>query len=81
MSYARFIFLDSLGVLVSVPTSIWVSYLFFRKIGFEPESVAKNVSRYNHYILAGVAIAIVAWIVWRRLRRRERDAASASGSP
>jgi membrane protein DedA with SNARE-associated domain len=85
MSYVRFLVIDSLGVVLSVPTSIWVAHAFFAKFGNELEGAAKAVSEFNHIVLAAVAVLVIAVVVRKRLKkRRERAEAvpeAAIGSP
>ncbi len=76
MSYTRFLVLDSLGVLVSVPTSIWVAMLFFKKFGEEIEGAAKAVSEFNHVVLAGVVVVVIAVLIRKRVKRRRAAAAA-----
>lgn len=70
MSFTRFLVIDSLGVLLSVPTSIWLAKLVFDKIGDQIDEAQKSVSRFNHYLLAGAVVLVVGIIVWRRIRKR-----------
>lgn len=70
MSYTRFLLLDGLGVLVSVPTSIWVAELVFRKLG-DLQRVQEKVSEFNHLLLAAVAVGVVGYLLWRRWRKRK----------
>lgn len=82
MSYVRFLVLDSLGVLVSVPTSIWVAHLFFEKFGEELGGAMAAVSEFNHIVLVGVAALVLGVFVWRRIRRKRVQAATeAVGTP
>lgn len=81
MSYTRFILLDGLGVLVSVPTSIWVARVFFEKFGEHIEGAAKAVSEFNHVVLAGVAAIVLGVVVWKRLRRRRAAGTPPAGPP
>ena len=74
MSYTRFLALDGLGVLVSVPTSIWVARLFFQEFGEHLEGAAKRVSEFNHLVLGGVAVLVLGFLAWRWIRRRRRAA-------
>ncbi len=70
MSYTRFLIIDGLGVLLSVPTSIWLAKLVFDKIGDQIEEAQKSVSRFNHYLLIGAILLVIGIFVWRRIRRR-----------
>jgi len=67
MSFLRFLILDGLGVLVSVPVSIYLGRLFAEKI----EDLEKQVSNF-HQLLGFVVVSIVL-IVWVRARGRKRD--------
>lgn len=75
MSFGRFMLLDSLGVLISVPTSIWLGKLF-------GESVEMLQKRFDqlHLVLAFLVVSILlivagrAWIV--RREKRSKDEAS-----
>jgi membrane protein DedA with SNARE-associated domain len=73
MSYLRFLTIDVIGVALSVPTSIWVSWKVFKKIGFDPDVASKEVSEFNHVVWAGVALLLVGAFLWRRIRRRSRQ--------
>jgi membrane protein DedA with SNARE-associated domain len=82
MSYTRFLTIDTLGVAVSVPTSIWLSLLVFRKIGFDEEAVqaaSKKLSEYNHYIWIGLALLIVGVFLWRKFKKRTKGPRSPTG--
>lgn len=81
MSYTRFLLLDGLGVLVSVPTSIWVARLFFEKFGEHLEGAAKAVSEFNHIVLAAVAVIVLGFLGWRWFRRRRAVAAPLDAAP
>jgi membrane protein DedA with SNARE-associated domain len=76
MSYARFLVLDSLGVLVSVPTSIWVAMVFFKKFGEEIEGAAKAVSDFNHVVLAGLVVLVIAVVIRKRVKKKRALAAA-----
>ncbi len=81
MGYTRFILLDSLGVLVSVPTSIWVARLFFEKFGEDLKGAATAVSEFNHIVLIAVAAVIVGFLAWRWIRRRRAVPAPLDAAP
>lgn len=74
MSFTRFIVLDTIGVLLSVPTSIWVAKFVFRNIegdeGFG--EAGKSVSRLNHYLLIALAVLFAVLYVRNRIRKRNK---------
>lgn len=70
MSYWRFLLLDTLGVLVSVPASIYLGKLFGEQI-----DVLKDRVRELHHWLFFAVIALILIVVGRAwLKRRERAA-------
>jgi membrane protein DedA with SNARE-associated domain len=74
MTYTRFLALDSLGVLVSVPTSIWLGKLF-------GQSITELQQRFDqlHLVLAFAVVTIVLVLFLRsRNRARERQATEAN---
>jgi len=74
MTYTRFLLLDSLGVLISVPTSIWLGKLF-------GQSIEELRVRFDqlHLVLAFAVVTIVLVLFLRsRNRARERQAAAAT---
>jgi membrane protein DedA with SNARE-associated domain len=80
MSYWRFLLLDGLGVLVSVPTSIWLGKIFGGSI-----DLLRKKQKDLHLILAFVVVAVlivVVWRVWKKKKEREEVVADAlEGSP
>ncbi len=76
MRYARFAILDALGILISVPLSIYMGELFGGQIDKLNERVADF-----HMILAFVAVALaLIMIVGARRRSRLARAAAAKAS-
>lgn len=70
MGYARFLILDGLGVLISVPTSIWIA----RAFGGQVEKMEEQMENF-HLILAFSLVALLSILGFRILnRRREREA-------
>lgn len=65
MSYLRFLLLDGLGVLVSVPVSIWIGSLF----GEQVELLERTVGDL-HLVLAFLVVALGALLVVRSRRAR-----------
>lgn len=77
MSFWRFILLDTIGVLVSVPTSIYLGKLFGEQL-----DVLKDRVRELHHWLFFAVIALVLIVVGRAwLKRRERAALGESQPP
>lgn len=75
MTYPRFLLLDSLGVLISVPVSIYLGRLF----GGEVDKLKDKVHDI-HLILAFLVIAM-ALILLVRSRRRPKTAAADKAPP
>ncbi|MFN0007666.1 MAG: DedA family protein, partial [Planctomycetota bacterium] len=80
MSYWRFLLLDGLGVLVSVPTSIWLGKMFGGSI-----DMLRRKQKDLHLILAFAVAAILIVVVvrmWRKKREGgEAVVAAPQGSP
>lgn len=69
MGYLRFLLLDGLGVLISVPTSIWIAM----KFGGQVEQMKDKMENF-HLILAFALITVLAIVGFRMvIRRRERQ--------
>src|SRR5262249_51589297 len=68
MSYPRFIFIDFLGVLISVPASIYLGKIF----GDSMESLRKKVHDLHLWLALGVVALILILIVRSRWRKRDR---------
>ncbi len=83
MSYVRFIVLDSIGVILSVPTSIWLASIVFEGLkgeeGFGEAGGA--VSRFNRYLVIGLAVLIVGFFVWRKIKKKRKQAESPPPAP
>ena len=68
ISYWRFLFMDFLGVLVSVPISVWVG----SKIVKELEDIQTAKSRlgpFQVFLVAAIVVGIVVWFLLARKRR------------
>jgi len=72
MGYPRFLFLDALGVMISVPTSIYLAMYFGGKI----EELEKQLDNFN-LILAFALVAVVGIVIFRMLHRRRHRQATA----
>lgn len=75
MSYLRFLLLDSAGVLISVPTSIFAAKWVTERFG--EAQAKKSVHEFMLWVALAVVVAVVAF-VWVRSVRRRRAAARAS---
>jgi membrane protein DedA with SNARE-associated domain len=65
MGYPRFLLLDGLGVLLSVPTSIWLGKIFGGSI-----DVLGKKQKDLHLILAFAIVTLLIVLIWRAWRRR-----------
>ena len=65
MGFPRFLILDTLGVLISVPASIWLGKIFGGSI-----DMLRKKEKDLHFILAFAVAAIVIIVVWRTWRHR-----------
>ncbi len=70
MSYWRFLVLDGLGVLISVPTSIYIAMLF----GGQVEKLEQQMENF-HLVLTFALVAVLGVVFFRMVaRRRARQA-------
>jgi len=73
MHWLRFLVFNAIGAALWVGT--WVTIGYFA--GNNITTVYHYITLYSYYVLAGLVVLIVGYIVWRR-RRRRRAAASAA---
>jgi membrane protein DedA with SNARE-associated domain len=72
MGYLRFLILDSLGVLISVPTSIWIA----KEFGGKMDQMKDQMENF-HLILAFILLMVLCVMGYRMvIRRRERQVRS-----
>ena len=76
MGFPRFLLLDSLGVLVSVPISIWFGKLFGDSV-----DQLHRANRNTHLILAFLALALVLVLIVRGRTRRAEERGTGPGEP
>ncbi len=69
MSYPRFLLLDSLGVLISVPISIYLGKVF----GSSMDTLKQKLGDL-HLILGFLLLALVFVLLWRARGRRKAEA-------
>ena len=72
MGYPRFLILDGLGVLISVPTSIYIAMLF----GGQVEKLEQQMENF-HLILTFLLVAILGVVFFRMIVRRRAQQAEA----
>ena len=76
MHWLRFLVFNAIGAALWVGT--WVTIGYFA--GNNITTVYHYITLYSYYVLAGLVVLIVGYIVWRRRRRRRAAAAAASAT-
>jgi membrane protein DedA with SNARE-associated domain len=76
MHWLRFLVFNAIGAALWVGT--WVTIGYFA--GSNITTIYHYITLYSYYVLAGLVVLIVGYIVWRRRRRRRRHAAAASAT-
>jgi len=74
MHWLRFLVFNAIGAALWVGT--WVTIGYFA--GSNITTIYHYITLYSYYVLAGLVVLIVGYIVWRRRRRRRAAAAAAS---
>ncbi|HMH35771.1 MAG TPA: DedA family protein [Streptosporangiaceae bacterium] len=74
MHWLRFLVFNAIGAALWVGT--WVTIGYFA--GNNITTIYHYITLYSYYVLAGLVVLIVGYIVWRRRRRRRAAAAAAS---
>src|SRR5436305_1724406 len=74
MHWLRFVVFNAIGAALWVGT--WVTIGYFA--GSNITTVYHYITLYSYYVLAGLVVLIVGYIVWRRRRRRAAAAAAAA---
>ena len=74
MHWLRFTFFNAIGAALWVGT--WVTIGYFA--GNNITTIYHYITLYSYYVLAGLVVLIVGYIVWHLRRRRRRTAAAAS---
>jgi len=74
MHWLRFVIFNAIGAALWVGTWITIGYFAGNNIS----TVYHYITLYSYYVLAGLVVLLVGYIVWRR-RRRRRASASAAG--
>jgi membrane protein DedA with SNARE-associated domain len=74
MHWLRFVIFNAIGAALWVGTWITIGYF----AGDNITTVYHYITLYSYYVLAGLVVLIVGYIVWRRRRRRRAAASAAS---
>ena len=68
ISYMRFLFMDFLGVLVSVPLSVWIGFVVYRELSDWQAAKAK-LGVFHGILMAAIVVGLVVWFVLARKKR------------
>jgi membrane protein DedA with SNARE-associated domain len=68
VSYLRFLLMDFLGVLVSVPISIWIGYVVYRELS-DWEAAKARLGTFHLVLVSGIAAGLLVWFVLARKKR------------
>ena len=75
MSWVRFLFLDFVGALITVPASIFVASWVAGRLADNPEEgrdrALEIVSRFGHWLLAGAVAVVLVLLIRHYLQRRK----------
>ena len=68
ISYLRFLFMDFLGVLVSVPISVYIGFVVYRELSDWQAAKAK-LGVFHGLLMAAIAVGLVVWFVLAKKKR------------
>jgi membrane protein DedA with SNARE-associated domain len=68
VSYLRFLVMDSLGVLVSVPISIWIGFVVYKELSDWDAAKAK-LGTFHLVLVSGIVVGLLAWFILARKKR------------
>ena len=68
VSYIRFFLMDLMGVLVSVPISIWIGFVVWREVS-DWDAMKAKLGKFHLLLVAGIVLGVLAWFVLLRKRR------------
>ena len=74
VSYLRFVLMDFLGVLVSVPISVYIGFVVYRELSDWQAAKAK-LGTFHMVLVLAVVAGLVAWFVLARKNRAAEKAA------
>jgi membrane protein DedA with SNARE-associated domain len=68
ISYLRFLFMDFLGVLVSVPISVWIGFVVYRELS-DWEAAKSKLGVFHVFLMAAIVVGLVVWFVIAKKKR------------
>jgi membrane protein DedA with SNARE-associated domain len=71
VSTLRFLFMDFLGVLVSVPISIYIGFLVYREFADDWAKARERLGPFHALLVAAIGVGLLVWFI---LTRKRRDA-------
>ncbi len=81
VSYPKFILMDSLRLLISVPISIYIGYVVGKEF-HDFAKAKKELSLFHGILIAAIALGLLTWWIIARMRRKPgRHGASRAGPP
>jgi membrane protein DedA with SNARE-associated domain len=78
VSYMRFILMDFLGVLVSVPISIWIGYVVYEQLS-DWQAAKGKLGTFHAVLVSGIALGLLVWFVLARKKRAADKKEEATG--
>lgn len=69
ISYARFLLMDGLGVLISVPISVWLGFVLVREL-HDMKAAREKLGPFHLILMSAIVVGVVVWIVIARVKRR-----------
>lgn len=77
----KFLFMDFLGVLVSVPVSVWVGYKVTEEL-IDLEKAGAKLGAFHGILLAAIVVGLVVWFLLARKKKvKDRAEEAAAGPP
>jgi membrane protein DedA with SNARE-associated domain len=68
VGYLRFLLMDFLGVLVSVPISIWVGYFVWGQLR-DWEAARAKLGTFHMILVSGIAVGLLVWFILAKKKR------------
>ena len=79
VSYWRFLLMDFLGVLVSVPISVFIGFVVYRELS-EWDSAKAKLGTFHAILISAIAVGLVTWWILAGKRKKVDRARAARES-